>query len=174
MRCATRGDDPHVVLDHEQREPVRVQVADELRPARGCCAGPRRRSPRRAAGRCGSVASARASSRRLRWPVESVRACASRLLGEPHPVEQRRGPASRACRTSRVRVSAPTITLSTTVRPRERPQLLERARDAQAAHAIRREAGEAAAVQADLARVGAIEAADDLEQRRLARRRSAR
>ena len=37
----------------------------------------------------GPVASARASSRRLRWPVESVRACASRLLAEPDRSSQR-------------------------------------------------------------------------------------
>ena len=51
---------------------------------------------------------------------------------------------------------------------RERPQLLERARHPQAAYPIRREAGERGAVQAHLPGVGAIEAADDLEERRLA------
>ena len=51
---------------------------------------------------------------------------------------------------------------------RERPELLECARDAQAAHVVGRETRETRSIQVDRAGVGAIEAADDLEERRLA------
>ena len=63
------------------------------------------------------MASARASSRRLRWPVESVRAGASAFSPSPTRSSSVAARAPRACRTSRVRVSAPTITLSSTVSP---------------------------------------------------------
>ena len=52
---------------------------------------------------------------------------------------------------------------------RERPELLECARDAQAAHVVGRETRETRSIQVDRAGVGAIEAADDLEERRFAR-----
>src|SRR5213594_47284 len=51
---------------------------------------------------------------------------------------------------------------------RERPQLLERARDTPAAHVVGGEAREGASVESHHARIGVIEAADDLEERRLA------
>src|SRR6185436_17211302 len=53
--------------------------------------------------------------------------------------------------------------------PRERPQLLERARDAEPAHTVGREARELHAVEPDFALVGPIEPAHALEERRLAR-----
>ena len=116
----------------------------------------------------GSVASARASSRRLRWPVESVPRVREGLVAEPDPLEQRVGPRARVPHVAGAREGAHHDVVDH-AHPRERPELLERARDAQPAHAVRGEAGEPLAVQAHLARVGMIEAADDLEQRGLAR-----
>src|SRR5262249_34349520 len=90
-----------------------------------------------------------------------------RLLGQAHTVQQVAGAYPRVSHVTRARERAYHDVVDDG-EPGERPQLLERARDAQTAHAIRREAGQAAAIQANLTRIGAIEAADDLEQRRLA------
>src|SRR5439155_858725 len=90
-----------------------------------------------------------------------------RLLDEPDPVEQLAGARPRVTHVARPGERAHHHVVDDG-ESRERPQLLERARDTPAAHLVGGEAREGASVESHHARIGVIEAADDLEERRLA------
>ena len=132
----------------------------------------------------GSETSARASATRFCTAYGSVPGrrsatpVAARPCSAPPRARSRSARSSRSERGSRAarspsrarrKRSAPTITFSSTVSPREQPDSLERPRDPE-----RRQAGRARIrcqrlpAPAERPRVGLDEAADDVEQRRLA------
>ena len=117
---------------------------------------------------CGSVASARASSRRLRCsrPRLSARRFASSISPHSSSTSMQRvvGVRPRRPRAG----AAPTSTFSKHRHAAERPRDLVRAADAEPAAAARPQPGDVVAVEADGAGVGRERAGEDVEQGRLA------
>ena len=124
-----RGDHAHVVLDHQQRQAAGVELADQTHQVGN-------RSLIHAAGDLVEQQHARLggeSARELEaLPLAGRERAAVRvgLLREPDLGDELARSARAAWRTSLVRVSAPTITLSSTLSPANGPQLLERPADA--------------------------------------------
>ena len=118
--------------------------------------------------RRGWVASARASSRRLRWPVESTRACACRLVGEPDTLERLERLATGTRGIGRLLEGAHHHVLEHR-HLGEGLELLEGARHAEPADLVGPESGDGMAVQQHLARVRRLKAREQIEERGLAR-----
>ena len=115
----------------------------------------------------GCMARPRASSSRLRWPVESSRAKWLRFSSRSTKASASSA-ASRACFMSRGAGQRADHDVLGHGEIGEGLELLEGARDAAAGDAVGPQAGDLAAVEEDAAGVGRLEAGDQVEQRRLA------
>jgi len=160
---------PHDVLDHQERDALAPEPPDQRHGALGL----RRvepghqlveqQEPRRGGERARQLEALEVDQRELRRQ-------AVRLALQAHECEQTLGlPHPRARVAAGAAVETPHEHVVESGEPGERSSALERARDTLGAHAVRREAGDVAIVEADRAGVRLEGPRDQVEERRLAR-----
>ena len=171
MRCGHRADHPHVVLDDEQREPPRrggARTSSIIAPdARSGRAPP---SPRRAAGAAGCGGEGARQLEPLALAGGQRAGARVRRVGlEPARARGPRRAASRAARTSCAAGERADHHVVEHGEPANGRTIWKVRATPSAAHAVRR-AGRVrrAPSRRTVARVGAIEAGDDVEERGLA------